>query len=91
MKKMTINSKRAQNWLEAYNASNYRNVSHAYTNPSINKLKADLRCQELCYMQENGCGYRIILANTFNFTVAWKTPEGNLRVETAHNSYLIEI
>ena len=91
MKRMTIKSKRAQNWIEAYNNSRYCSVDQVYIRPSDEKIEADRRCRERCYARENGFFYKVILANTFSFTVAWKTPEGNLRVETARNSYLIEL
>ena len=91
MKRINGKSKRAQNWINAYDSSRYRIVYQLYDRPSSDKVLADQKCRERCYLREDGRGYKIISANAFNFTAAWKTPEGNLRVETARNSYLIEL
>ena len=90
MKKMTIKSRQAQNWLAAYNASKYHSVKQAYANPSSRKIKADRECQECC-QRENGYGYRIISAGSQFFTAAWMVGGENLRVETAYNSYIIKL
>lgn len=90
MEKMSIKSKRAQKWLEAYNASKYHNVGQAYANPSSEKIKADRECYERC-QRENGYGYRIISAGKQYFTVAWMIHGENLRVETAYSSYIIKL
>ncbi len=90
MKKMTINSKQAQHWLVAYNASKYYNVMQAYVNPSSAKIEADRECWEQC-QREKGYGYRIISAGPFCFTAAWMVYGGNLRVETAKGSYIIKL
>lgn len=87
---MSIKSQRAQNWLAAYNTSKYHSVEQAYANPSSEKIEADRECWECC-QRENGHGYRIISAGRQYFTVAWMTRDGNLRVETAHNSYIIKL
>lgn len=92
MKKMSIKSRQAQNWLFRYNStSKYHNsVEYAYAKPSSEKIKADKACQECC-QRENGSGYKIISAGPQFFTVAWMTCDGNLRVETAYNSYIIKL
>ena len=90
MEKMSIKSKRAQNWLAAYNASKYHSVKQAYANPSSSKIKADRECQERC-QRENGHGYRIISAGSQFFTAAWMVCGENLRIETAYNSYIIKL
>ena len=41
-------------------------------------------------MRETGwSGYRILSHNQSYFTVGWITKDGNLRVETASNTYLV--
>lgn len=90
MKKMSIKSKRAQNWLAAYNASKYHSVEQAYIRPSSEKIEADRECRERC-QRENGHGYRIFSAGIQYFTAAWMACDGNLRVETAYNSYTIKL
>lgn len=90
MEKMSIKSQRAQNWLAAYNASKYHSVEQVYASPSSEKIEADRECRERC-QRENGHGYRIISAGRQYFTVAWMACDGNLRVETAYNSYIIKL
>ena len=90
MEKMSIKSQRAQNWLAAYITSKYHSVEQAYANPSREKIEADRECWERC-QRENGRGYKIISAGRQYFTVAWMTWDGNLRVETAYNSYIIKL
>lgn len=90
MEKMSIKSKRAQNWLAAYKASKYHSVEQVYANPSSEKIEADREYWERC-QRENGYGYRIISAGKHFFTVAWMVYGGNLRVETAYNSYIIKL
>ena len=90
MKKMTIKSKRARNRLAAYIASKYYSVEQAYANPSSEKIEADRKCWEHC-QQENGYGYKIISVGKHYFTAAWMVRGRYLRVETAFNSYIIEL
>lgn len=90
MEKISIKSKQAQNWLAAYKASKYYSVEQVYANPSSEKIEADRECWERC-QRENGYGYRIISAGKQFFTVAWMVYGGNLRVETAYNSYIIKL
>ena len=90
MKKMSIKSKQAQNWLAAYNASEYIGVEQAYANPSSEKIEADREYWECC-QRENGHRYRIISAGKKYFTAAWMVYGRNLRVETAYNSYIIKL
>lgn len=90
MKRISIKSKRAQSWLRSYELAKYNKVTEAYANPSDKKIWADKNCQELC-QQELGYRYRIISAGTQYFTAAWTTVDGNIRVETAYNSYIIEL
>lgn len=89
MKKISIKSKRAQNWLAAYNASKHICIEQAYAKPSSRKIKAGRECWQRC-QQEDGHRFRIISAGAQYFTVAW-TVRGGLRVETAYNSYFIEL
>ena len=90
MKKMNIKSQQAQNWLFRYYSASYYSIEQIYAKPSSKKIKADKECRERC-RQENGRGYKIISAGPHFFTVAWTTYDGNLRVETAYNSYIIEL
>ena len=90
MKKMSIKSQQAQNWLFRYNTAKYHSIEQAYAKPSSKKIKADKECQEQC-QRENGHGYKIISAGPQFFTVAWMTCDGNLRVETVYNSYIIKL
>lgn len=89
MEKISIKSKRAQNWLAAYNASKCPCIEQAYAKPSSRKIKADRECWQRC-QQEDGRRFRIISAGARYFTAAWTVRDG-LRVETAYNSYFIEL
>lgn len=90
MEKISIKSKRAQKWLEAYNVSTLNSIEQAYDRPSSAKIEADRKCRERC-RRENGYGYRIISAGKLYFTAAWMINSENLRVETARISYIIEL
>ena len=90
MKKMSKSSKRAQEWIKSYNASKYHSVEQVYANPSSVKIEADREYWECC-QRENGYGYKIISAGKQYFTVAWMVYGGNLRVETAYDSYIIKL
>lgn len=90
MKKISIKSKQAQNWLAAYNASKYSSVEQAYANPSNKKIEADRECWKRC-QREYGFNYKIISANRNYFTAAWMVYGENLRVETVNNSYIIKL
>ena len=90
MKEISIKSKRAQNWLMAYNASRCYSVTVAYARPSSRKISIDRELQKQC-LKNGGCCYKIIAAGTCFFTAAWITRDGNLRVETAFNSYIIKL
>ena len=90
MKKISIKSKQAQNWLAAYNAAKYYSVEQVYVNPSSEKIELDREYWEQC-QRENGRGYKIISAKRRYFTVAGMVYNRNLRVETAFNSYIIKL
>ena len=90
MKKMTIKSKKAQNWLMAYNASRCYSVTVAYIRPSSKKISIDRELQRQC-LENGGHGYKIIATGKHFFTAAWIAQDGNLRVETAFNSYIIKL
>ena len=90
MKEISIKSKRAQNWLMAYNASRCYSVTVAYIRPSSEKISADRELRRQCLKSGGHC-YKIIAAEKHFFTAAWITRDGNLRVETAFNSYIIKL
>ena len=88
MKIIGKNSKRGRHYLYAYEHSTMYSLFDAYKKPSSRKIQADKDCRSL-YGKEQGYIYKIIAANTFTFTAAWRIPQG-LRVETAYNSYIIK-
>lgn len=88
MKTINANTKRGQNFINAYNRSNYTSIYQCYTNPSWNKARAEYMCSEMM-IKEGGNDYRVLSFNTFQFSCGWCTSEG-LRVETAAGSYLIK-
>lgn len=81
-------TKKAQQYLDAYRASNRTRLSDCYGRYSDDKEKADKQCRAWM-KEEGGEGYRILSFCRNFFTVGWKNPDGNLRVETPSNSYLI--
>lgn len=89
MKKIGKNTKMGRHFLQAYNSSRMFRVTNAYNKPSEAKLAADCECLALC-SREGGYDYRIISAGIRTFSAGWLLADGRLRVETAHNSYVIE-
>ena len=87
MTTINSNTKKGAEMIERYNASNMFRLRNTYGRYSTAKARAEREC--LRQMEaEGGYGYRVISANTFSFSAAWKTPAG-LRVETGCNSYLV--
>ena len=86
----TINkeTKRGQRFIYAYRSSDKFDLYEVYKRPSEAKRQAYNWCMNQC-QNEDGERFRIISSGIFTFSVAWMTKEG-LRVETAHNSFLIK-
>ena len=87
MKAINANTIKGQNFINAYNRSSDRDLFDVYGRYSAEKGRADKDCRRKM-IEEGGEDYRIISANTFAFSCAWRTPAG-LRVETSVNSYLV--
>lgn len=78
---------KGQAFLGAYRLSNDYTLYDVYTTCSRKKLLAYDAC--IARMQNmNGNGFKILSANTFTFTCAYRV-ENNLIVETAQNTYCI--
>lgn len=92
MEKINANSKRGQQFVEAYNRSTWRTLKDVYAKPSMAKQEAFRRCQQMCEA-ENGDRLRIISANCQTFTVAFEVTTAlgttELRVITRCHDYLI--
>lgn len=86
----TINktTKRGQRFTNDYERSNMYDLYDCYERFSCKKACAERECKQMMY-NEGGRGFKIISANTFQFTCGWMTPEG-LRVETACGSYIVK-
>lgn len=87
MKTLKIYSKKANAFIKAYWASDMYTLDEAYKSHSTAKENAYNYCRSLC-QKEAGYDFRIISANTFQFTCGWRTYNA-LRIETANNSYII--
>lgn len=87
MKTIKSTTKQGENFVNAYKRSNYYTLRQVYGRFSWEKEHAEYNCINQMNI-EGGEGFRILSANTFQFTCGWMTAEG-LRVETACNSYLI--
>ena len=81
-------TKRGSDFLAAYYRSRDTRLSDVYGRYSTEKARAERDCLDT--MRETGwSGYRILSHNQSYFTVGWITKDGNLRVETASNTYLV--
>ena len=60
-----------------------------YEHYSPKKVRAFNKCKRMCE-NEGGSDFRICSHNSYSFSVSWKI-EKAWRMETAHNSYLIEL
>lgn len=89
MKTINANTKRANEFINAYNRATAIELWEVYGTYSPAKARAEIWCREQMY-KESGNGYRILSANSFSFTCGWINPEG-LRIETASNSYLVKL
>lgn len=90
-------SKTGQKFIEkANNAIGYR-LEDVYTTFSNEKARAYRYCLEKYISDNNAANFRIISANTFQFSVAWDllNPDTleviGVNIETANNSYLIDL
>ena len=90
MRKIKTTTQRAQAYIYAIEHSSDVYLEHVYKTYSAKKCMAWLHCRKLC-SYEDGRGFCIISNNTFGFSVGWKLPNGNYRVETPKNSYLVEV
>lgn len=96
MKTLNKNTKKAQQYINAYNHSTLHYLEDCYKSYSNDKRIAYNKCNQeflkvyRAHVWEHpySMGVRILSFNTFGFTCAWHTEEG-LRVETPANSYLI--
>lgn len=83
-------TKQAKRWLESYERSTAYRLSDVYTTWSYAKENAYDWCMRKCNNMD-GYGFRILSANTFQFTCGWLTENENseitLHIETASNTY----
>ena len=88
MKKIRSTSQRGQMYLEAYRRSNNSRLSDCYGRYSTEKGRAERDL--IREMNETGgSGFKILSHSHFFFTCGWITADGDLRVETVSNSFLI--
>ena len=90
MKTINANTKQGQRFIDSYNRSNVSRLDQIYNSYSTAKARAELWCLSTYANEEGSTGYRIISYSCMVFTVAWRTKDGCLRVETRDNSYLIK-
>ena len=88
METINKNTKRGQQYIDAYNHSKTLGIYDAYKKPSSKKVRAYNYCHCIC-QREKGKDFKIISVGCQYFSVAWRVPEG-LRVETYANSYIIK-
>lgn len=83
----TTTQKGLKFWKAYYQSKNY-NLTDCYKTCSQEKRIAE----HLCRWQmknEKGYDFKIISCNKHQFTCGWKLKNGNIRIETADNSYCI--
>lgn len=88
-------TKLQRGFLESHNRSTATELADVYGRPSMAKREAFANCVRLFNIM-NGTAFRILSANTFQFTVAWfyvdpDTGAARMHVETAKNTYDFEI
>lgn len=88
MKTIKYTTKKGRELAHNYLGAQYENLYQVYGKYSTNKARAEEWCKKTM-IQEGGQRFRIISWNTFNFTCGWRNPNGNIRIETAENSYEI--
>ena len=81
-------TKRGSDFLAAYYRSRDTRLSDVYGRYSTEKSRAEADCKKTM-LETGGSGYRILSHNSNVFTCGWITKDGNLRVETACNTYLV--
>lgn len=86
---LSKNSARGGHFLNLYRVAFKTTLSECYANCSGAKTAAFIMYREWC-KKENGKRFRIISHNTMTFTCAWTLPDGSVRVETVHNTYLVK-
>ena len=92
--KLNYWTKRAMNFVTAYQASDDTELYHVYRSYSHAKDNAFCHCRSAFCGTLNSKRFRIISHNSQCFTCAWlgescKTGEKGLFVETAYSSYFI--
>lgn len=88
MTTMKSTSQKAQYYIQGYRHSKYDRLADCYGTYSTAKARAEKDLLE--QMRETGGeDFRIISHCRMFFTCGWRTADGNLRVETPSNSYLI--
>lgn len=89
MKHINANTRKANQFANAYNRSNLTSISECYNTYSTAKACAERECRRKMY-NENGKDFRIISFNTFGFSCGWIVVD-TLRVETPQSSYEIAL
>lgn len=81
-------TKQGEKMFSDYFKAKYTSLRQCYNKYSILKQRAEEQCRDIM-LQEGGYDFRIISFNTFQFTCGWRNKFGDVRIETANNSYLI--
>lgn len=74
-------------WKAYYQSKNY-SLTDCFKTCSQEKRRAEHLCRRKM-RGENGYDFRILSWNTFQFTCGWQLRNGDIRIETANNSYYI--
>ena len=88
MTTIKASTQRGQRFLDAYRRSHNTTLGDCYGSYSTDKARADRDCRDTM-LRTGGSGYRILSYNQNVFTCGWITKEGDLRVETHCNTYLV--
>lgn len=91
MTKLNKTTKKAKQWIRAYNNSNYYNIESFYTRPSYNKIRIEQGLKEkMCSIR--GHGYRVLSGNSSFFTCGYlSSDKKHLYIETFANTFEIEL
>lgn len=91
MKHISKNSQKGIQYLHAFNVAKQKEINslhRVYAKCSTDKIRAFYRCEKKRQTENATSDGYIITHNANFFSYAFTTPEG-LRIETAHNSYII--
>ena len=87
--KLNKTTKKAEHFIYEYKNSNISSVRDFYKTCSCEKVIAEERIKNTM-TKNGGYGYRILSANSFNFTCGYKI-NNTLIIETSANTFEIEL